>query len=89
MTAKLLKRDPDVISAEVDGKPLLLSVRTWTYLSCDPVGTRIWDHLAQPLDREALVQALLDEYEGDEAQIREDVADFLARLQDEGFLDRL
>lgn len=86
MTGGVLKRDPDVVAAEVDGEPRLLHLRSWTYLALDPVGERIWALLAEPGDEEALVSALLAEFEGDEAQIRADLGAFLARLRQEGFL---
>jgi hypothetical protein len=82
----MLRRDPDVISAEVDGEPRLLHLRSWTYVALNPVGERIWALLAEPADEEALVRALLAEFEGDEPRIRADVDAFLKRLRDEGFL---
>ena len=86
MTQRLLRRDPDVVSAQVDGEPRLLHLRSWTYLAFDPVGERIWEMLAEPSEEEALVQALLAEFEGDETRIRSDVAAFLDKLRADGFL---
>ena len=82
------RRDPDVVAAEVDGEPRLLHLRSWTYLALNPPGERIWALLAEPLDEDGLVRALLAEFEGDEARIRADVEAFLAELQREGFLIR-
>ncbi|HEX9965859.1 MAG TPA: PqqD family protein [Allosphingosinicella sp.] len=86
MTGRVLRRDPDVVSAEVDGEPRLLHLRSWTYMAFDPIGERIWELLAEPRDEEGLVQALLAEFDGDEAQIRADVTAFLERLYLQGFL---
>lgn len=86
MTGAMLKRDPDVVAAEVDGDPRLLHLRSWTYLALNPVAERIWALLAEPGDEERLIQALLAEFEGDEARIRAEVANFLAELKRQGFL---
>jgi len=88
MTLAILQRDPDVVAAEVDGRPRLLHLRSWTYLALDPVGERIWALLAGPNDEDEMVRALLEEFEGDETRIRADVAAFVGRLQGEGFLIR-
>ena len=88
MTADIVRQAPDVVAAEVDGQPRLLHLRSWTYLALDPVGQRIWALLAEPGNEDGLVRALLEEYDGDEALIRADVAAFLTRLDDEGFLAR-
>lgn len=88
MTEAVLKRDPDVVAAEVDGDPRLLHLRSWTYLALNPVAERIWDLLAEPGDEERLIQALLEEFEGDEARIRAEAQAFLAELHRLGFLLR-
>jgi hypothetical protein len=88
MSNELLRRDPDVVAAELDGKPMLLQLRSWTYMAFDEVGARIWSHLAEPLDSRSLVAALLAEYEGDEAAIRGDVDRFIEKLHGDGFLVR-
>ena len=88
MTGDIVRQGPDVVAAEVDGEPRLLHLRSWTYLALNPVGQRIWALLAEPSDEDRLVRALIEEYDGDEALIRADVAAFLTRLHNEGFLAR-
>lgn len=88
MTRAILKRDADVVSAEVDGEPRLLHLRSWTYLALNPVGERIWALLAEPRGEDDLVRALLEEFEGEEARIRAEARSFLTELQGEGFLIR-
>lgn len=88
MSDELLRRDPDVVAAELDGRPMLLHLRSWTYMAFDEVGARIWSHLAEPGDFECLVAALLAEYAGDEAAIRSDVTAFVEKLHGDGFLIR-
>jgi hypothetical protein len=86
--AACVRRDPDVVAAEVDGAPRLLHLRSWTYLALDDVGERIWALLAEPREEEGLVRALIAEFDGDEAVIRADVQAFVTRLHDDGFVVR-
>jgi hypothetical protein len=88
MAAELLGRDPDVIAAELDGKALLLNLRSWTYVSFNQTGERIWHHLEEPLDRDTLVRRLAGEFEADEAALEGDVDAFLRELDQQGFLAR-
>ena len=88
MTGGYLRRDPDVVMAEVDGKPMLLSLRRWTYLSFNEVGERVWALLAEPRDEQGLVSALVAEFDGDPAEIRADVGAFVEKLHADGFLIR-
>ncbi len=81
-----MERDPDVLVAEVEGRPLLLNVRTWTYLSFNETGGRIWHHLEEPRDRAALLARLMDEFDAPEAEIARDLDLFLAELREQGFL---
>lgn len=86
MTGEILRHDPDVVTAEVDGERRLLHLRSWTYLVLNPVAERIWALLDEPVGLDALVRALIEEFDGDEALIRAEVADFLERLGEEGFV---
>lgn len=81
-----MERDPNVLVAEVEGRPLLLNVRTWTYLSFNETGARIWHHLEKPQDRAALLTLLRDEFEAPEAEIAADLDLFLTELRDQDFL---
>lgn len=82
----LIRRDPDVIVAEVDEKRMLLNVRTWTYLSFNESGARIWHHLEEPRGRAELLARMMDEFEGSEAEVAADLDLFLADLREQGFL---
>ena len=82
----LIRRDTEVIVAEVDEKRMLLNVRTWTYLCFNETGARIWHHLEEPRGRAELLGRLMDEFEGSEAEVAADLDLFLAELREQGFL---
>lgn len=82
----MLQREPNVIVAEVDGKPMLLNLGTWVYLSLNETGRRIWEHLAEPRRRTELLALLLAEFDGAEEAIEADLERFLRDLRAQGFI---
>jgi hypothetical protein len=55
-------------------------------LTLNEVGAEIWKRLPEAEDEEALVQALLQEYEVEEEVLRADVREFLDSLRQLGIL---
>ena len=56
-------------------------------ITLNETGTFLWERLQQDTDEAALVSALLAEYDVDEATAAKAVAGFVAKLNDNGFLD--
>ena len=55
-------------------------------LTLNETGSRLIELLQQEHTEEELEQLVLDEYEGDEQQIRQSVRDFVKQLQDAGMM---
>lgn len=55
-------------------------------ITLNDTGTFLWEHLQAETDENALVSALLSEYDVDEETARKAVAGFVAKLNDHGFL---
>jgi hypothetical protein len=55
-------------------------------ITLNDTGVFLWEHLAQEIDRETLVAALLGEYDVDEVTARNAVDRFLEKLIANGFL---
>jgi len=55
-------------------------------ITLNDTGTFLWEHLREETDENALVSALLSEYDVDEETARSAVAGFVAKLNDHGFL---
>ena len=84
----MLKLREDTIRwKEIDGETILLDLRTSMYLSVNPSATLLWRMLAEGTTREALVQALDNEYAIGSDQAREDVELFLADCAARGLVD--
>lgn len=55
-------------------------------IALNDTGAFLWERLQTETDEAALVSALLAEYDTDEAAARQDVAAFVGRLKENGFL---
>ena len=72
------------VFAEIDDEAVLLNVETGVYFGLDSVGTRIWTLLGREMDQEEICRELLEEYEVDPEQLRDDIAAFLEVLVAKG-----
>ena len=55
-------------------------------ITLNGTGAFLWEHLNEETTEDALVQALLGEYDVDEATARTAVVSFVQKLTDNGFL---
>ena len=76
-----VKPKPSVVFQEVEGEMVLLDLDREMYFALDPVGTRCWQLLAEHGDVETTVATMVAEYDVDEATLRQDVGDLVARLE--------
>lgn len=75
---------PQVISQEVAGETVLLDLESEHYFGLDPVGTRIWQLIAEKGSLEAIVATMMTEYAVEEAQLVEDLCSLVNELQRRG-----
>ncbi len=71
---------PDVLFREVAGEAVLLNTATGKYYGLVEVGTRMWLLLAENHAVEPTVQALQQEYNVDQAQLRADLLSLIDKL---------
>ncbi|MEM8963419.1 MAG: PqqD family protein [Acidobacteriota bacterium] len=69
-----------VLMREVDGEAVLLDLDSQRYFGLDPVGTRIWQLLAEHGDRDRVMSDLLDEFAVEREHLEDDLDRFLERL---------
>ena len=82
----IVARNDDLLTAEVDGELMAMSVELGTCYGLNPVGTRIWALLAEPRTIDDLCASLLDEYEVEAGQCRSEVVGLLEELRAEGLV---
>lgn len=84
--SRLFHRTADVFAAPLKDSTLLLNAATGLYHGLNPVAARIWDLLAEPIDEDGLVAALVAEFEVSEEDCRREVAALLAGLRERGLV---
>ena len=73
---------PEALVATLADGAVLLNLQTKRYFSLTETGTRIWEMVQQTAGEDAIVEALLEEYEVDEATARSEVRRILDELID-------
>jgi hypothetical protein len=75
-----IKRNPELISSDVDGEKVMMSIENGEYFGLDTVGSRIWELIELPIIVYDLIQILLDEFDVDQAECEVDTLEFLNQL---------
>ena len=70
----------------LDKESVLLNIETERYFGLDETGTRMWQLVTAAPKIEVAYQQLLDEYDVEPGLLRENLADLLSRLVENGLL---
>jgi hypothetical protein len=57
------ERHPNMVSAEIGGEAVMMSIEQGAYFGLNPLATRIWALLATPQTGAEMIEVLLDEYD--------------------------
>ena len=79
-------RNEGLLTAEVDGELMAMSVEQGTCYGLNAVGTRIWALIAEPRSIDSLCEQLLGEFEVEESVCRQQVVELLADLRAENMV---
>lgn len=82
-------QSPDHISADIDGDTVLMSIEQGSYFGMNEVMTAIWAMLAEPITPDAIVAALMRQFDVTPEVCRQEVANALGELVDKGLAQRL
>ena len=83
----LLTRNEGILSTEIDGETVLMSVDSGKYFTLNSVGTAIWTHLATPISLSALQERLLEQFDGDRQTILSETQSYLQDLATRGLIN--
>lgn len=86
LRALLLRRADDKLSTELDGETVILDIASGIYSGLDPVGTTIWNLLADKVTFQAIVTEILSTYDVEEEQCTADLCEFLSSLAESGLI---
>jgi hypothetical protein len=78
--ATIISRSPSVLSAEVDGEIVMMSIERGRYFSLDHIGSDIWRRIEPPCSFATLIDGLAADYEADRATIVIDVQSLLGHM---------
>ena len=78
--ATMISRSPSVVTAEVDGEIVMMSIEQGRYFGLDDIGSEIWKRIEPPCSFATLIDGLDAEYEADRATIAADVQSLLGRM---------
>jgi Coenzyme PQQ synthesis protein D (PqqD) len=76
----IIMQGTGLVSSQVDGEIVMMSVDNEQYYSLDAVGSRIWELIAQPQSVFAVCETLLSEFQVDRDTCHRDVLTFVERL---------
>ena len=77
----------DVLFQEVNGEVVALSMTTGNYHGLNEVASRMWHLIQQHENLESAIATLLEEYDVSEAQLREDMSQFVGQLLSSGLIE--
>lgn len=78
---------PDVLVNETGGEAVLLHLKTERYFGMDAVGTRMWQAITRAESLETAFSELLEEYDVEPEQLRQDFDRWVARLAEAGLIE--
>jgi hypothetical protein len=84
-SATVVIRNRDVLEAAVDLEIVAFSIEKGTY-GFNPVASRIWQLLANPITVADICKVLVNEYEVDRETCEKEVLDLLEQLRREGMV---
>ena len=70
----------------LDNETVIVNLAAGTYYSLDAIGTRVWELIQKPTSIADVCAVLVQEYQVEESQCRDDVFDLLDTLAAEGLL---
>ena len=85
--ASVIARSSELVSSDIDGEVVMMSIENGKYYGLDLVGSRIWEVLENPLPVSDLIDQLLVEFEVDRETCEKDVMYFLQKLDDDDMLE--
>jgi len=78
--ATIVSRSPSVLTAEVDGEIVMISIEQGRYFGLNDIGSDIWKRIEPPCSFATLIEGLAADYEADRATIRTDVQNLLGHM---------
>ena len=79
-TAMQFFRNPNLVSTDMDGETVMMSIERGAYFGIGGIGPEVWERLATPQTLDSLVSAICAEYDVSAPDARRDIEAFLDRM---------
>jgi hypothetical protein len=76
----------DQMSCDLGGEAIILSIKTGIYYTLDPIGSRIWSIIKDPVQVGKIRDIIIREYDVDKAKCEEDLISLFSDLEKEGLI---
>lgn len=83
----IVERNHEIDASDLDGEKVMMDMERGNYFMLNPIGSRIWDLINEPISVHQLVSLLREEYDVNEAECLEGVKDFLHELHHSNLLN--
>lgn len=84
---RIIKRNEAVLSTNIDGEAVLMSVDSGSYFTLNAVGSAIWSLLEAPISLSKLQEELLNKFEGDPDTIVSETTAYIQELETRQLID--
>jgi hypothetical protein len=85
--ASVITRSCELVSSDIDGEVVMMSIENGKYYGLDKVGSRIWELLEDQFLVSDLIDKLLGEFAVDRDTCEKDVMFFLQKLAGDNMLE--
>jgi len=75
-----IQRNTNMVTSNLDGEIVMMSVENGEYYGLDEIGTRIWQLIEHPIVIEKLITCLTNEFEVERQECEQDTLEFLEDL---------
>ena len=86
-TSKRYLRNPDLLSVDMDGDLVMMSIETGNYFGVSGVGPFVWELIETPRSIAEMVGAICAEFEVDPETATADLRSFLDQLAGNGMIE--
>lgn len=85
----IIRRNEDLLSSDIDGEIVMMSIENGSYYGVNPIGSRIWDIVRNPVKVSDIISVLLKEYDVSKDICEKDVLTFLNTLYNERIIQTI
>ncbi|MEH6661504.1 MAG: lasso peptide biosynthesis PqqD family chaperone [Parasphingorhabdus sp.] len=78
----IVQRNPEMVSADMDGEMVMMSIENSAYYGLNAVGADLWEAMQNPVSITALCDHVTKNFDVDLAACQSDVMELLADLRE-------